>query len=475
MSPITGPWVDKMGRKRAAILYCVLEILINSMEQYPYLSFLIASRMIGGFTTNLLRCVFETWLDSEFRKQEQQQLDDFRMNYSGGNFAKQQKSLKSQQHHAYEILMRDSVIISNAAAIGSGYLSHILSEMSGAVGPFRGAVACTVAALVVVVGMWTENYGGAKKASIEDDDDKDSAEAESSQSILEFLQEAGRAFMADRNMLKVGIVQGLSVGSLQIFVYLWSPVLMELAKEVPVDAVASTWGLDRRGEPAFGLIFMVFMGSCVLGGLIAPILRKAATALLTPIVHDESAVVRPMAVEFLTASCYFLAACMLLVPCLSSGPDGFSQALWAFVLYEVLVGIVSPCEGVIRNLYFPSHARASVTTLPSMVVNGAVTLAVFGTQFVSLVQVCTAVVGLMLVAAYLQLSLISDTEWSTITKKVKDAPRKAHSMSLTVIKEAPKLARSLSSSFYEKAVSQPTQALRRLSSGNLDASKDKID
>jgi len=37
LSPVTGPWIDQMGRKKAAVLYCVLEILINTFEQYPHI------------------------------------------------------------------------------------------------------------------------------------------------------------------------------------------------------------------------------------------------------------------------------------------------------------------------------------------------------------------------------------------------------------------------------------------------------
>lgn len=378
-----------MGRKRAAVLYCSLEIFINAIEQFPYLGFLVASRVIGGLTTNLLHCVFETWLDSEFRKQKQTQLQDRPPR------DQDREEVEKSYNQEYELLMRDAVIISNTAAIGSGLLSHLLAEMSGPVGPFQGAVVCTVAALIVVTCLWTENYGGSQKEDKDEDRGVDSSSSSEdvvqSQSILQFLQEAARAFMEDKRMLRIGIVQGLSNGSLQIFVFLWSPILIDLAKRVPADAVQNTWGLDHNGEPAFGLIFMVFMGACVLGGLVAPSLRKAATAALTPILAEHGfsvptevteGSVRPMAVEFLAAVCYTVAAVMLLVPCLVAGPSAFSYTLWAFGLYELVVGIVSPCEGVIRSIYFPAHARASVWTLPSFLVNAAVCMAVFSTQFV---------------------------------------------------------------------------------------------
>ncbi|KAL3915823.1 MAG: hypothetical protein SGILL_005464, partial [Bacillariaceae sp.] len=102
-APILGPLIDRHGRKKAALVYCALEVWINQLEQYPFLAGLITSRVIGGITTNLLNVVFEAWVDTESR-------------------------IKCLQKEQYEILMRDSVIVSNLAAIASGFLSHHLAE-----------------------------------------------------------------------------------------------------------------------------------------------------------------------------------------------------------------------------------------------------------------------------------------------------------------------------------------------------------
>lgn len=353
MSPITGPLVDKIGRKKAAILYCVLEILINLLEQYPFLSGLVASRMLSGFTTNLLSSVFETWLDTEYRR-------------------------RGFQKEKYEIIMRDSVIVSNLAAIFSGYLAHVLASRYGAIGPFEGAVTCTAVALVVVCFVWTENYGSSK-----DDCTKN---------MLGYFKEAVTAFRDDRKMLIVGTLQGLTTGSIQIFVYLWAPTLRHFAQSAP----SSAWGLDGDGEPAYGLIFCVFMGAGVLGGLAAPRIRRFVSSMLSPIVEgklDMTAIeiegegtvpIRPMAVEFLASSCYLLSALLLLFPsfCPDNSAFSFTISLMALVVYEFLIGIFMPCEGVIRSLYFPATARASIMTLPRLIVNAAVAIGVLSTNFI---------------------------------------------------------------------------------------------
>lgn len=230
-APITGPLIDRFGRKKSALLYCALEVGINMLEQFPFLSGLIVSRVVGGITTNLLSTVFETWLDTEYRNR---------------GFAKED----------YETLMRDSVVISNLAAIASGYLAHMLAESFGNTGPFEGAVTCTAVAFAVIFFLWNENYG--KLGRENQDDDENTAK-----SPLTQLKETLTFIRSDSRVLRVCVTQGLTLGSLHIFIFLWSPLLKEFA----TGCNGSTWGLDSQGEPAYGLIFGAFMAAGVLGGL----------------------------------------------------------------------------------------------------------------------------------------------------------------------------------------------------------------
>lgn len=376
LSPVTGPLVDRMGRKRAALLYCGLEILINMLEQFPFFYGLVASRMIGGFTTNLLSTVFETWLDTEYRR-------------------------RGMAREKYELILRDSVIVSNLAAIFSGYLAHLLAENYGAVGPFRGAVTCTGIAFIVVLCVWTENYGSSSSTTtiVETKNGKEET-VTTEQTMVGFLREAIAAYWNNSHMMRVGVSQGLTAGSLQIFVFLWVPALRHFAKSAPKGVM----GLDKAGEPAYGLIFGSYMAAGVLGGVLAPPLRRWVTAMVSPVVPSDCSDgapiatvevdgegivhVRPMAVELLAATCYFVSAVLLFVPCMSSDDNAFSfsTSLAAFLAYEMMIGIFLPCEGVIRSLYFPTNARASIMTLPQVIVNVAVALGVVSTNFIRYVN-----------------------------------------------------------------------------------------
>jgi len=424
-APITGPLIDRFGRKKSALLYCALEVGINMLEQFPFLSGLIVSRVVGGITTNLLSTVFEAWVDTEYRNR---------------GFAKEQ----------YETLMRDSVVVSNLAAIASGYLAHILAESFGNVGPFEGAVTCTAIAFAVIFVLWTENYGkpvGQEGCKADDDAQTKSSPLAELKDTLDFIK-------SDTKILRVCITQGLTLGSLHIFIFLWSPLL----KEFSAAASGAVWGLDAQGEPAYGLIFGAFMAAGVLGGICSPLCRKIVTLLLSPLTKssvpetvtvDGEGSVRPMDVEFQGALCYFCCALLLLAPCLMSASSEytFSVALFSFIAYEFSVGVYSPCEGIMRSIYIPPESRGSIMTVPSIIVNVAVAISVVSTESISRQTALCVISILMMTCGILQLSLVSAREWASLFGRIEKAKRASLKPLESFSASASELRRSLSVHF----------------------------
>eukprot|EP00535_Pseudo-nitzschia_heimii_P003004 CAMPEP_0197194152 /NCGR_PEP_ID=MMETSP1423-20130617/28702_1 /TAXON_ID=476441 /ORGANISM="Pseudo-nitzschia heimii, Strain UNC1101" /LENGTH=574 /DNA_ID=CAMNT_0042647525 /DNA_START=175 /DNA_END=1896 /DNA_ORIENTATION=- len=448
-TPITGPLIDKFGRKKSAMLYCVLEMGINLLEQYPFLSGLLLSRMVGGITTNLLSSVFETWLDTEFRNRHRTMKsgvdsaeitdDDTTSTLCSNTDNFDDIAAKNE----YELIMRDSVIISNLASIASGYLAHLLAERYGSVGPFQGAVSCTGIALIVITFLWNENYGTSSASTSGEDEGegkfpdkklKSHGEGET-KSVMEYMKEAIAIFQSNPKILYLGIIQGLSVGSLQIFIFLWSPTLQIFSSNDNTDTAASdgdnqfllrsysSWAVDGIGNPAYGLIFGAFMAAGVSGGLCAPSVRRAvgllfkeqvgASALETIHLETEETRARSIELEFLIGFNYICAAALMLVPSFltPSSVDSFSIALLVFVIYEFLVGITMPCEGVIRSLYLPSDGRATMMMVPRMVVNLAVSVGVLLTKYISEQLTFVVIALLMACSGFMQLSFISRQEW----------------------------------------------------------------
>lgn len=67
-APFLGSLVDKYGRKRSCIAYCILEIIINTLEHSTDFPTLLFGRVLGGISTNLLFSAFESWMTTEHHK-----------------------------------------------------------------------------------------------------------------------------------------------------------------------------------------------------------------------------------------------------------------------------------------------------------------------------------------------------------------------------------------------------------------------
>jgi MFS transporter, MFS domain-containing protein family, molybdate-anion transporter len=388
-APVFGPLIDKYGRKKAALLYCALEVCINQLEQYPFLLGLVTSRVVGGITTNLLNVVFEAWVDTEYR-------------------------IQRLPKEKYELLMRDSVIVSNLAAIASGWLAHALAEMLGPVGPFEGAVTCTGIAFVTIFFLWNENYGKLEASEEKSNDFRDAIDT-------------FKAIKSNSKVLRICIIQGLTLGSLQIVIFLWSPLLRDFAHGASEAGQIHWWGMDRDHAPAYGLIFGAYMAAGVLGGLVSSSSRKLSSFFSTFLpshpaesnagnTNIDNEKDQATNVEFHCALCYFLASLVLLVPCFAvpSSASGFSFALTAFLVYEFIVGMYAPCEGMIRANYIPAECRGSVMVIPTIIVNVSVAIAVISTEAVSKQTSLTLVSVLLVIAGSLQLSLVDIDFWKLL-------------------------------------------------------------
>ena len=89
----------------------------------------------------------------------------------------------------------------------------------------------------------------------------------------------------DSKIARIGIIQGFSQGSLQTFIFLWSPALRKFAQSTSSETV----GLDSNNEPAYGLIFGAFMTMGVLGGLAEPTVRKTLEKMSKPFEPHDGA------------------------------------------------------------------------------------------------------------------------------------------------------------------------------------------
>lgn len=412
-SPFLGPMVDKFGRRNSAIAYCALEVMINMMEQYNCLAGLILSRIIGGMTTNLLFTVFESWVLSEHRKK---------------GFAEEE----------YDVILRDSSVASNVSAIASGVIAHYLAENFGSVGPFQGAVCCTGLALFLVSYFWDENYGCASPGE---------------KNICEILRDGVNTVKSDTRILRLGLIMGLTEGTLQTFIYLWSPLLLHLTLQKNFDHTKAFF-IDSEGnhEPLYGLIFGAFMMFGALGGIAQPYIVKKINSLLesrlvteqlplpdvSPIADSEdetscgsqsadsdisfsddeslscaSGDFRSTSANIQATLCFMLGSILLAAP-VYIDESSFSLILLAFFGYEFLIGVYLPCEGTLRSIYFPDDEGCTLMTLLRVIVNVLVAFGVLMTNVIELKSAFILCSGALALAAILQSSLVTKSDWLKI-------------------------------------------------------------
>ncbi|KAH8060934.1 sugar transporter [Aureococcus anophagefferens] len=133
-----GLLVDEYGRRRACVLFCVLEVVINLLEHVPSMGLLLLGRVLGGISTSLLFSAFESWMVAEHRKRgypEAWLAGTFSLAAAGNGFV----------------------------AVFAGLLAQVAADYRGDIGPFQLAIALTVLALGFVL-RWPENYGAAGDA-----------------------------------------------------------------------------------------------------------------------------------------------------------------------------------------------------------------------------------------------------------------------------------------------------------------------
>ena len=110
-SPLLGLIVDRIGRKKSAIIYCISEMIMNHLKQYEIIAVFIFSHVVGVITTNQL---FTNVLLSTSKREFSEEM--------------------------LKVVMRDFTITGNMSAFMSGCIAIVLSSAFGAAGPFKAAV-----------------------------------------------------------------------------------------------------------------------------------------------------------------------------------------------------------------------------------------------------------------------------------------------------------------------------------------------
>ncbi|OQN96280.1 hypothetical protein B0A48_17842 [Cryoendolithus antarcticus] len=253
-----GGMADKRGRRAGCLVYCVAYAVSCLTVLSDNLVVLFIGRLLGGLSTTLLYSVFETWMISEYRRQEM------------------------SAHLELGEMFGLSVTLSGVTAIVAGVVGEALVRHTGAkTAPFVAAALCLGVAFCLISQRWTENYG-----------------TTTSEERL-VPPTSLRSLITDTRLLTLSLSTLVFEGSMYLFVFFWAPSLIASRALSAITATAGT---------PFGLIFSCFMAAMMIGSLsssmlgsssgrhagarmLMTVMAVAATALLLPVmVRSEGGV-----------------------------------------------------------------------------------------------------------------------------------------------------------------------------------------
>lgn len=356
-APFLGSFVDKFGRKNSCIMYCVLEIIINTLEHSHDFGILLLGRVLGGISTNLLFSAFESWMTTEHRKR------GFPEEWMSKTYS-------------------DMSIGNGTTAILAGIVAQLLEDNLGHIGPFQGAIALTVLALVLVL-PWEENYG-------EKDSDDD-------HSLYHQFKEGWGATLSNSHIWRIGMTQALSEGGMYTFVFMWVPTLLSM---------------NPPGGLPTGCVFAAMMMAITIGGMVFPPLQSFM-AKFAP---------TGKASELCATFVYLVAAASTAVPAIvlsqtDSIAGGLSLVIAAFMVTEATVGLFMPVAGTLRSKYVPDALQGAILNIFRLPLNAVVVAGTHATDVLD-TNVCFQLVsGLFLSAALLQGSFLMGKSTATNSKK----------------------------------------------------------
>jgi MFS transporter, MFS domain-containing protein family, molybdate-anion transporter len=355
-APFLGSFVDKFGRKRSCIVYCLLEISINIMEGYDNFTILLIGRVMGGVSTNLLFSAFESWMTTEHRRH---------------GFPDEWLSRTYSQ----------CSIVNGSTAIAAGIVAQFLEDYLGHIGPFHGAVALTALALMLVLG-WEENYG------------EEHAGDHTKSSLVHQFTEGWRTTMSDSRIWRIGLTQALSEGAMYTFVFMWVPTLLSL---------------EPPGGVPTGCVFSALMMSITMGGLVFPPLQAFITWMSGSKEHSS---------ELCASLVYLLAAASMAVPvmCLSPSSPGTNDEhcqefiIASFLIVEFCVGLFMPVAGTLRSKYVPDNLQGAILNIFRLPLNTIVVSGTYATNVLEPSLVFKLVSGCFFAAALLQATMIPQSQ-----------------------------------------------------------------
>mmetsp|Transcript_37335 Transcript_37335/g.87318 ORF Transcript_37335/g.87318 Transcript_37335/m.87318 type:complete len:456 (-) Transcript_37335:368-1735(-) len=298
---VVGSFADKYGRRKFAILYCVIYFGHCITKHWGIFGVLMVGRVLGGISTSLLFSVFDSWLVSESQREGfngEQLGNTFSLAYFGSSVA----AIAAGQFGEIAANLAPLTAIGGSAYYG-GYVT-----------PFDLSNVVLVLCMLYISSKWSENYG------------------QSSSQTGGSFGKGLCTIVEDKRILLCGLICSSFESSMFIFVFNWTPCLMEPGQPVP----------------PFGHIFTGFMIFCLLGTRVYAYLAK------TKPVQEIG-----LLVMLVSAACH-------LTVFLS---QNVMVRFVAFLVFEACVGVYFPMIGTLKGDIVPEDMRSTIYNIYRLPLN----------------------------------------------------------------------------------------------------------
>ena len=377
---------DVWGKKNFVLLYALVYVASCLTKHSPDYATLMAGRVMGGIATSILFSAFESWLIN-VSKQEADRVRDYGrvtpVSKGEGEVlegARGEGDDEGAVNHSKWLAVTFSYAgqVNSAVAIGSGLVGEAANMWGGPVLPFDlAAVGLTLGAVFVAL-YWQNDYLSAEQRA-------QSMRPTSAPSWWSVWRSSLGQVLTSPSMVLVGVIQSCFEGSMYLFIFMWSPVLVStLAPPNPHSAtVQAVW---------HGWVFAGFMVCAWCGSYLFSYGIGRAQRSLEGLGHlcMVSAALSIAAVPFLT---------------------GLYPRLVAFSAFELCVGVFWPYMGSMREKYIRDEAmRATCMTLYRIPLNCIVVAVLLNIERLSELHLCALTATGLGVAALANLLLV--TRWT---------------------------------------------------------------
>ena len=331
-----GGLADKIGRRRAAVLYCFIYIGCCGTKHFSSFPLLVLGRVLGGVATSLLFSTFESWLVSE---------------HSRVTFSSETKSKQALSETLAMAQFGNGVVAILAGQIAQAVVgivpltppassnttnwTDLTFHFGGDIVPFDCSAFVLIGCALATLFLWEENYGTSNTTKTKQSDcpmqqllaeDAHDLHRQQQESCSTQWRKALLVVLKNPNVFLCGIVSASFESAMYLFVILWTPALTSIGSSE---------------SPPCGLIFSTFMVCCMAGSC----LFRCVAAFI----HRYTTFV------FVFIAC--IGATTMSVPIWS---NNVAERFFSFLLFEVAVGFYYPCIGTLKSQLIQDESRSAV-------------------------------------------------------------------------------------------------------------------